>query len=154
MAANRLRTNDKRQEALGFAMEKTVKMMKQSFNRLLLAHPEIDITVDQWVLINIIKKHGLLSQQELGVLTFKDAPTITRMIDLLVLKGIMWRQADLSDRRKFNITLTEQGEMVFHRIEPIVKEFRAAAYAHISDDDLNLLDEVMKKIFDNLAKLH
>ena len=42
----------KRQEAFGFAMEKTVKMMRLTFNRLLLLHPEADITVDQWILIN------------------------------------------------------------------------------------------------------
>lgn len=142
----------KKQEALGFAMEKTVKMMKQSFNRLLIMHPEIDITVDQWVLINILKKHGSLSQQELGELTFKDAPTVTRMIDLLVQKGITSRIPDVSDRRKFIILLNEAGIKIYYMIEPIVKEFRTAAYSNIPDEELILLEDILKKIFENLSK--
>ena len=85
----------KRQEAFGFAMEKTVKMMRLTFNRLLLLHPEADITVDQWILINILNKYGSLSQQELGELTFKDAPTVTRMIDLMVQKGMVTRSQEV-----------------------------------------------------------
>lgn len=142
---------EKRQEALGFAMEKTVKMMKQSLNKMLLWHPEIDITVDQWVLINILQKHVSLSQQELGELTFKDAPTITRMIDLLVRKGLTSRDADSKDRRKFVIALTENGNKIFQTTEPIIKEFRVSSYANISDEELILMDQIMKKIFDNLA---
>ena len=143
---------EKRQEALGFAMENTVKIMKQSLNRMLLLHPEIDITVDQWVLINILQKHNSLSQQELGELTFKDAPTITRMLDLLVQKGFISRQADQADRRKFLITLTQNGDRMFELTEPIVKEFRASSYTHITDEELILMDQIIKKIFDNLTK--
>jgi DNA-binding MarR family transcriptional regulator len=147
-----LKTEEKRQEALGFAMEKTVKLMKQSLNRLLTQHPEVDITIDQWVLINILKKHESLSQQELGDLTFKDAPTITRMIDLLVQKGITSRLSDTKDRRKFKIQLTGAGEKIFTLTEPIVKEFRATAYVSIPDEELILLDIIIQKIFRNLSK--
>ena len=144
--------NHTRQEALGFTMEKTVKLMKQTFNKILLLHQEIDITVDQWVLINILHKYGALSQQELGVLTFKDAPTITRMIDLLVQKELIQRKEDESDRRKFSICLTENGINTYILIEPIVQEFRSDAYIDISDDELDIMDKTMKKIYNNLTK--
>ena len=142
----------KRQEAFGFAMEKTVKMMRLTFNRLLLLHPEADITVDQWILINILNKYGSLSQQELGDLTFKDAPTVTRMIDLMVQKGMVTRLSDIKDRRKFVISLTESGQNLFKLTETVAREFRASAYDDISDDELEILDGILKKIFDNLAK--
>ena len=45
-------------ELSGFVLEKTVKLMKLSFSRILLQHPEIDITVDQWVIIQLIFQIG------------------------------------------------------------------------------------------------
>jgi DNA-binding MarR family transcriptional regulator len=148
----KLKPVSKRQEALGFTMEKTVKMMRLTFNRLLLMHPEAGLTVDQWILINILNKYGSLSQQELGELTFKDAPTITRMMDLMAQKGMVTRLSDIKDRRKFVISLTESGERLYMLTETVAREFRSSAYDDISDDELEMLDSILKKIFDNLAK--
>lgn len=150
----KIEEGSKRQEALGFAMEKTVKMMRLTFNRLLLLHPEAEVTVDQWILINILHKYGVLSQQALGEYTFKDAPTVTRMIDLMVEKGLVTRQADVKDRRKFNISLTDTGTKMFKISEKVAHEFRASAYEGIHDSELETLDTILKKIFDNLAKLN
>jgi len=144
--------NHTRQETLGFSMEKTVKLMRQTFNRILLSHKEVGITVDQWILINIIHKYEALSQQEIGELTFKDAPTITRMIDLLVQKELIQRNEDENDRRKFSISLTKNGINTFKLVEPIVQEIRSAAYVDISDDELDIIDITMKKIFNNLTQ--
>ncbi len=143
---------DKRYEISGFVLEKTVKLMKLSFSRILLLHPEIDITVDQWVIIQLVNKHETLSQQELSELSFKDAPTITRMIDLLVSKEILLRNPDPNDRRKYLITLTTQGEAIFEEVHPLVQEFRTEAYAGISSDELKSLEKISNKIFENLSK--
>jgi len=147
-----LRSIEKKPEISGFTLEKTVKLMKLTFSRMLLLHPDIDITVDQWVVVHILYRHKILSQQELGELTFKDAPTITRMIDLLVFKGLVTRKVDEKDRRKFMITLTDEGLLKYKCIEPIVQEFRAEAYEGVSGEELITLERTLNKIFQNLAK--
>jgi DNA-binding MarR family transcriptional regulator len=126
--------------------------MKLSFSRILLMHPETDITVDQWVVINMLYKHNALSQQELGELCFKDAPTITRMIDLLVSKKLVSRTHDINDRRRFIIKLTDEGMSIYHYIFPLVREFRAEAYDGLSNEDLAHLDRTLNRIFENLSK--
>lgn len=143
---------DGRLEMSGFTLERTVKLMKLSFSRILLLHPETDITVDQWVVINMLYKHNALSQQELGELCFKDAPTITRMIDLLVSKSLVSRTHDINDRRRFIIRLTDQGMSIYHFIYPLVREFRSEAYDGLSNEDLAHLDRSLNKIFENLSK--
>lgn len=145
-------SNIKKTEITGFTLEKTVKMMKLSFSRTLLLHPEIDITVDQWVVLHLLNKHKQLSQQELGDLAFKDAPTITRMLDLLELKQVIIRKADKKDKRKYKIALTALGKNKFNAIQPIVQEFRAEAYDGLTNEELNMLEKTLKKIFDNLSK--
>ncbi|MBC7885740.1 MAG: MarR family transcriptional regulator [Saprospiraceae bacterium] len=142
----------KQPEISGFTMEKTVKLMKLSFSRILMMHPEIDITVDQWIIIQLLFKHKNLSQQQLAELSFKDAPTVTRIIDILVNKDIVLRETDNSDRRKFSILLTESGHCIYQMVIPILDEFRREAYAGIPHTDLIVLEGIMNKIFENLSK--
>ncbi len=145
-------SSTKRYEVSGFSIEKTAKLMKLSFSRLLLMHPEIDITVDQWVIIQLLFRHTSLSQQEVSELACKDAPTVTRMIDLLVIKALVTREPHPSDRRKFVISLTSAGNEMYHQVKPILIEFREEAYDGISDDELSVLEQTMHKIFINLSK--
>ena len=142
----------KQPEVSGFAIEKTVKLMKLSFSRILMLHPEIDITVDQWIIIQLLYKHKNLSQQQIAELSFKDAPTVTRIIDILVNKDIVRRDADFQDRRKFSILLTENGLDTYKMVIPILEEFRREAYADIAHEDLLALEKTMNKIFQNLSK--
>lgn len=142
----------KQPEVSGYTIEKTVKLMKLSFSRILMLHPEIDITVDQWIIIQLLYKHQNLSQQQLAELSFKDAPTVTRIIDILVNKDIVRRDADHQDRRKFSILLTENGLTTYKMVIPLLDEFRKEAYADIAHKDLIALEETMNKIFQNLSK--
>jgi DNA-binding MarR family transcriptional regulator len=144
-------TISKRYEISGLVMEKTIKLMRLSFSRILLLHPEIDVTIDQWIIIQLLYKHSQLNQQELSELAFKDAPTVTRMIDLLVTKGIVIREADTNDRRKFIISLTASGSDTYHKVLPLLLEFRTEAYEGITTEELKTLEKIMNKIFENLS---
>jgi DNA-binding MarR family transcriptional regulator len=139
-------------EVSGYTLEKTAKLMKLSFSRILLLHPELDITVDQWVILQLLAKHEVLSQQEIGELALKDAPTVTRMIDLLEIKGIVARKADKTDKRRYKITLTPLGKTKHQIILPLVQEFRNEAFSGISHTELVNLEKILRKIFDNLHK--
>jgi len=128
--------------------------MKQRFARILMVHPDIGITVDQWVLLQLIYRHQSLSQQELGELAFKDAPTVTRILDILVDKKLVLRNIDLLDRRKFTLSLTTQGKRTYKLVLPLLYEFRSEAYDNIPDEELSIVNNVMSKIFENLSKLN
>lgn len=136
----------------GFKLEKTVKLMKLSFSRILLLHPDIDVTVDQWVILHFLYIHKKLSQQELADLAFKDAPTITRMLDLMESKGLVVRHLDTDDKRKFKIKITDFGKEKHNIIEPLVDEFRSEAYAGLTDEQLITLEIALDTIFTNLSK--
>lgn len=142
----------KRIEMSGLLIEKTAKLFKLSFARQLMMHPEIDITVDQWVIIQLLYKHGEMSQQDLAEQSFKDAPTVTRIIDLLENKNYVLRVSDPGDRRKFIIRLTGEGAAMHARVLPILEEFRNESYAGLSNEELGTLEYILNKIFTNLSK--
>ena len=141
-------------ELSGFKLEKTVKLMKLTLSRLLSQYPELDITVDQWVIMYLLDKYEYLSQQEIAESAFKDAPTVTRMLDLMEAKNLVSRLQDNLDKRRFMIQLTLVGKEKLTLMEPIVKAFREDAYEGLTDDQLVFLDNTLNIIFNNLSKIN
>lgn len=136
-------------ELSGHIIERTVKKMKLSFARL-LQQLNAEVTVDQWVVLNILRKEDGLSQFVIAQQCFKDPPTVTRILDLLSQKGFIERKNDPSDRRKFKICLTEKGNEKIETLLPYVHKFRHMTYANIHSKDLQLLNDIMNTIFENL----
>ena len=134
-----------------FLIEKTAKRLKLIFSRLLLEN-KIGITVDQWVVLKILNKTEGMAQSQLAEESAKDAPTITRIIDILVGKNLVHRKLNENDRRKFTISLTYEGKLLVKSIKPMVKAFKSKAYEGLSKKQLNTLKKAMKTIDMNLDK--
>jgi DNA-binding MarR family transcriptional regulator len=78
----------------------------------------VDITVDQWVVLLELQQHGTQNQVELCENCAKDAPTITRIIELLMVKKemVIAREECKEDRRKFNISLSKKGKALIQKL--------------------------------------
>ncbi len=133
----------------GFQIEVTMKKIRQTLQKKFLERG-FDITVDQWVILDHLMSADGMSQQRLGELTFKDAPTITRIIDLLVKKGFVNREVSSSDRRRFSIQLTKTGRDMYTRVLPEVKALREAGWSELSDHDFTELMRILKTVFVNM----
>ncbi|MDX1667221.1 MAG: MarR family transcriptional regulator [Saprospiraceae bacterium] len=123
--------------------------MKQFFQQKLM-QTNADITVDQWVVLQELDREEGLSQLEIGQATFKDAPTITRIIDLLCKKGLTRRTPDPEDRRRFRIKLTPEGQQRIREVLPTVKSFRREAWQGLREREVDQLVRTLNKIFENL----
>ncbi len=133
----------------GFLIEITMKKIKQTLQRRLSAKG-YDLTVDQWVILDqLIKKNGL-SQREIAALIFKDPPTVTRILDLLVKKSLVSRVQLDDDRRKFHIELTEAGRQKYKQILPEVVALREAGWQDLSEEDLADLVRILQTVFKNM----
>ncbi len=143
---------DKRAEEIpGFILERTAKRMKQSFSQKLKAD-NAGITVDQWVILQELDKKNGQSQLDLAQATFKDAPTITRIIDLLCKKNLTERLLDTDDRRRFKISLTKEGKTLIKRLMPMVREYRRNVWAPLEDSEINQLVKMLNKIFNQIRE--
>ena len=133
----------------GFIIERSSKRMKQVCQQLLKEN-DINITVDQWVVMQELNKTNGQVQVSLANNTFKDAPTITRIIDLLCQKGYVERVSNPNDRRRFQIFLTDSGKDLITVVEPIIMDFRKKAYTGLSPTQLDNLKQSLNHIFENL----
>lgn len=141
---------DKRSATSGFLLERTAKRMKQAFQRELQA-AGADITVDQWVVLQELDREDGQSQLAIAQAVFKDAATLTRIIDLLCQKELTRRVVDPEDRRRFRVELTEGGRAKIAEIKPLVRAFRRRAWQGLDNEQMDRLVDALNRIFDNLS---
>jgi DNA-binding MarR family transcriptional regulator len=67
----------------------------------------LDITIEQWSVLYHLWKQDGVNQQELCNATFRDKPSITRLVDNLEKLKLVKRVASKEDRRRNLIYLTD-----------------------------------------------
>lgn len=134
----------------GFTLERTAKRMKQFFQQTLAA-AGTEITIDQWVVLQTLNQQNGLSQLEIAKATFKDPPTITRIIDLLCQKTLTERVTDPSDRRRFRIQLTNDGYQKIDEVLPIIHQARRKAWGNLKNEQIDQLMDMLNTVFNNLS---
>ena len=72
----------------------------------------IDITIEQWSVLYHLWKEDGLSQQQLCDATFRDKPSITRLVDNLEKLQLVKRVASKDDRRINMIYLTPSAQQL------------------------------------------
>lgn len=132
----------------GSHLDRTVKQIRQNYVK---AFKEIgvDITTEQWVLLDNLYQNNGISQNELAERNFKNAPTVSRIIDLLCKKGLVERQRFDNDRRRYKIFMTTQGKTVYEQALPAVLALRQRGWNNLSDEDYENLIRIVNQIFEN-----
>lgn len=133
----------------GFVLERASKRMKQYFQEQLQKN-NCGITIDQWVILQELNKQDGLSQLDIAKATFKDAPTVTRIMDLLCDKQLTRRVKDIDDRRRFRIELTQIGRAKIAETEPIIEAAREKTWQGFDEQKLENLMDILNEVFENL----
>lgn len=133
---------------IGIYIDRTYKVVRQDLiNRF--KQEGVDLTPEQWIILSKLQEKGQLSQTELAAMSFKDKPTVSRIIDLLVQKGFVNRNADGQDRRKFIIQTTAAGDGIIEKAAPIVAASREVGWRDLSQEAYDELLRTLDKIFAN-----
>ena len=111
----------------------------------------IDITIEQWSVLNQLWKEDGRSQQQLCDSTFRDKPSITRLVDNLEKAKLVKRVAAKNDRRINLIFLTKEAENLQDLTMNVANQTLNEALVGVKQDDLEVAKEVLQKVYDNLA---
>lgn len=79
----------------------------KQYTAAMLKHHQVDLTPEQFLLIDLLWNQGPLSQQELADQLQKDKNSVTKLVDAAERKGFVVRQQNPSDRRSNTIILTD-----------------------------------------------
>ncbi|MEO7394832.1 MAG: MarR family transcriptional regulator [Chitinophagaceae bacterium] len=110
----------------------------------------LNITIEQWsVLYHLWKQEGI-SQQELCNATFRDKPSITRLVDNLEKLNLVKRVASENDRRINLIYLTKQAQKLQEETMLLADETLNEALETVPPDKVDICKEVLQVVYDNL----
>jgi DNA-binding MarR family transcriptional regulator len=138
------------QDSLGFIIYRTALALKAALQRSLKENG-YDITAEQWGIIRHLGEEDGLSQREIGEKAAKDKPNITRMLDALEKKHLIFRQPDPRDRRKYCIYLTKEGKSLQARLLPLIQKLRQKATQNLPETEIDLLKVILNKIYQNIC---
>ncbi|MBO3697898.1 MarR family winged helix-turn-helix transcriptional regulator [Roseivirga sp. E12] len=137
---------DQISNSFGFKLNYTTRNMRRYSNEKLKA-AGLDITVDHWGILKILSEQDNgLSSSALSDIMLKDKPTITRMIDVVVKKGLVQRTPSTEDRRVITLALTPLGKDRVSQALPVVQEIRSFMSQKLTDKDLQDLSRILQKI--------
>ena len=142
---------EKLDSVIFYTLDKSIKTYRQ-FAQRRLTDAGVDITIDQWLVLNSIAEKPDISQLEIAEKVFKDAASVTRIIDLLIKKGFLQRDAHQTDRRRFTLHITKEGRGLLRSVAKIVEQNRSAALNGISEKELNQMRQILNTIIDNCQK--
>ena len=133
-------------------MDRTLKRVKAKYQKA-FNEVGVNITTEQWVLLDALFQNDGISQNELANSSFKDAPTVSRIVDLLCKKGLTRRQRLHSDKRQYQLFLTDSGRATHKKAWPRVVQLREKGWAGLSDADYETFAKILNRVFTNFENL-
>jgi DNA-binding MarR family transcriptional regulator len=129
----------------GKASTAIARRLQKKFN-----NAGLNITIEQWsVLYHLWKEEGQ-SQQQLCNATFRDKPSITRLVDNLEKLNLVKRVASDNDRRKNLIYLTKTALKLQEQTMEIAEATLNEALTGVPAEQIEVCKQVLQVVYDNL----
>ncbi|MER3464631.1 MAG: MarR family transcriptional regulator [Chitinophagaceae bacterium] len=112
----------------------------------------LNLTIEQWSVLYHLWKEDGLSQQELCNATFRDKPSITRLVDNLEKLNLVKRVGHEQDRRINKIYLTKEAKKLQEQTMELAEETLNEALAGVPAEYINICKEVLQQVYENLSE--
>lgn len=108
------------------------------------------MTIEQWSVLYHLWKEDGISQQDLCKATFRDKPSMTRLVDNLERADLVKRVASKTDRRINLIYLTDKSKSIQDACYGFASETVDEALSGVSATDIEVCRVVLKRVYENL----
>ncbi len=109
-----------------------------------------EITPEQMTVLAALIDHDGLYQRQIGALTLKDRPNITRIIKILEKMKLVTKTPDVNKRKVYKIAITDEGRKVFDKVIPTALELWQRTIEGVPEDELLITLKVLQKFKENL----
>lgn len=149
MSNNQFKKGELYSFVTGKASTAIARRLQKKFNQA-----GLNVTIEQWSVLYHLWKQDGLSQQELCNATFRDKPSITRLVDNLEKLGLVKRVASDSDRRVNKIYLSRQALKIQDEAMLLAEETLNEALDGVPPEQVDMCKEVLQKVYDNLVVMN
>lgn len=145
MSNNQFRRGELYSFITGKASTAIARRLQKKFNAA-----GLNVTIEQWSVLYHLWKQDGISQQELCNATFRDKPSITRLVDNLEKLQLVKRVSSDADRRMNLIFLTRQAQKLQEQSMELAEETLNEALVGVPPERIEICKEVLQIVYDNL----
>lgn len=142
-------TNELLGTTVGKLRNKLHRLMKQRY----AAEAEVKLTVEEFILLNMIEAQTDQILQNIAVATGKNKSVVMRMIDSLEEKGLAKRTVNPEDRRENLLSITDKGAEVVTQYQAIEKRLSNDLLEGIPADEVATFFRVVDLITQRANRL-
>lgn len=110
-----------------------------------------DIVLAEWRVTAVLAHHGRLRFGDLAQATGLEPPTLVRILKGMEGKHWVARQQSDVDRRATDITATPVGLALARSIVPLAEKAATVALQGFTEDELEFLRRLLKRIVQNIS---
>ena len=129
-------------------------IFEQTFQKKIIGKFK-ELSKNQPMVIKIIGMEGEIMPSTIGKYTGMEKSSLTRMVDDLEKKGIVFRKTDPEDRRKVLVSLTDKGLECYNYYNEIADELLGLVDEKDLEDYVQSLETmvmILRKVVDQRAR--
>lgn len=134
-------------DAISFIISRTYSKMKNLFLKELKKY---GITLEQWVLLAQLSEKEGISPTDLSLVSLRDKPYTTRLIDRLAENGLIFKEESKVDKRSLLIYLTQQGEEIKKEIIPLADKINEWLVENMDEQEVKSLKVLLHRMHSNI----
>lgn len=123
-------------------------LFRREFARLVAAEPwaaEIGARPPMYGTLQVIANRGPISQREVADIVLLHPSEMVALVDSLETNGLVRRQRDPDDRRRYRLTLTSAGAKLLARFDRVARAAEEAVLAPLSAAERSTLARLAAK---------
>ncbi len=114
-----------------------------------------DLTLKQWHLVCMLgkMKKETINVNDLANVVGYSRQNVKKMVDILVKKEYLRLESSTTDKRAYQIHLTEKSQVYILELEKLGDELLSKIFEDVSKEELGVVESVMKRVINNLDEL-
>lgn len=105
-----------------------------------------ELSVDQWSVLDYLDVAGPCTMTALARATGISGATLTRIVDRLVSRALVYRNADRGDRRRIHVHLSERGSEATQDLRPRIRAAEDRTTARLTAEERGELTRLLHRI--------
>ena len=120
---------------------------------LLLNQLDAGITLEQFITLDAISTGKGVCQRDLAKILLKDRSNVTRILNLLEDKGLIYREMSQKSNRMVKVSyLTDKGQELINKYADILKNDLNTFLSQFDQQKLLIMEEMLKKISSKISE--
>lgn len=144
------RQPDEAPRPLGLLIAGARRSIKQAASRRLGRRR---LSPQQFWLLIALHEQPCPSLRELAERRLMDSPTASRMVEVLVRRGLVRIEGCPEDRRRRKVALTEKGAILARDLRPLALELRVAIQAGFTEAEAETFRRMLLRVIANVGHL-